>query len=319
MQQLKERYEQGELEQVTQVQEPHSGKGGDLWSKIAAACSAASLVVSCVTLAMVLNTTGEKPEPVKTPPKVGVAGDTIQYRDRQLPVLEGVALNQYDTTCFGVEDNGWLSYVVSGENAKMGIDVSSYQGDIDWKKVADSGVEFAMIRCGYRGYSKGVIVADKNFKQNIRGALDAGLEVGIYFFSQAVDTWEAREEAHYVLEAIEGYDVTYPVVFDWEFIAGNNEARTSGVKTAEVTSCAGVFCDVVSQAGYEPMIYFNQDVGYQTYQLDQLDDYDFWLAEYNKLPSFYYHFDLWQYTHRGSVPGIEGSVDLNLDFRHLNP
>ncbi len=317
MQQLKERPELDAQEQQIYVQATRPSGGGDLWSKIAAACSAAALLVSCVTLSLVLST-GKEPEAVENQPKVGSAGDTVQYRDRQLPVLEGVALNQYDTTCFGVEDNGWLSYVVSGENAKMGIDVSSYQGDIDWKKVADSGVEFAMIRCGYRGYSKGVIVADKNFKQNIRGALDAGLEVGVYFFSQAIDTWEAREEAHYVLEAIKGYDVTYPVVFDWEFIAGNSEARTSGMKAVDVTNCAGVFCDVVSQAGYEPMIYFNQDVGYLTYQLDQLDDYHFWLAEYNKIPSFYYHFDLWQYTHRGSVPGIEGSVDLNLDFRHLN-
>lgn len=312
MQQLKERPALSQAESRA----PRSG-GGDLWTKIAAVCSAAALVVSCVTLSLVLST-GEGEQTQQRQTKVGVAGESVQYRDRQLPVLEGVALNQYDTTCFGEEDNGWLSYVVGGQSAKMGVDVSAYQGEIDWAQVAASGVDFAMIRCGYRGYSKGVIVADKNFEQNIRGALDAGLEVGVYFFSQAIDTWEAREEANYVLEAIEGYDITYPVAFDWEFIAGNSEARTSGMKAADVTNCAGVFCDMVAQAGYTPVVYFNQDVGYLTYQLDQLDDYDFWLAEYNKLPSFYYHFDLWQYTHRGSVPGIEGSVDLNLDFRALN-
>ena len=290
MQQLKER--------------PETGRSGNLWTKISAVCSAAALVVSCVTLTLVLDARQPRAEESERPVATAAAGETVRYRDQQIPVMAGMPLNQYDTACFGVEDNGWLSYVVEGKHAKMGIDVSSYQGDIDWEQVADSGVEFAMIRCGYRGYSKGVIVADKTFQQNIRGALDAGLDVGVYFFSQAIDTWEAREEANYVLDAIKGYELTYPVVFDWEFIAGNNEARTSGMKHAEVTNCAGVFCDVIAQAGYEPMIYFNQDVGYLTYQLDQLGDYDFWLAEYNKIPSFYYHFDLWQYTHRGSVPGI---------------
>ena len=121
-----------------------------------------------------------------------------------------------------------------------------------------------------------------------------------------------------MLETIEGYDITYPVVFDWEFIAENSKARTHGMDATALTSCAGVFCDMVAEAGYTPMIYFNQDAGYLTYQLDELDHFDFWLAEYDKVPSFYYHFDLWQYTHRGSVPGIEGNVDMNLDFRNIN-
>ena len=318
MEQLKERPEQMNTEQLTPP--PKAGGGGNLWSKIAAVCSVAALAVSCVTLFLVLNLGGMgpmQPDPAKNQPRTAQAGATVQYRDRQLPALEGVALNQYDTACFGVEDNGWLSYEAAGARAKMGVDVSAYQGDIDWQQVAGSGVDFAMIRCGYRGYGKGVIKPDKTFEQNIRGALDAGLEVGVYFFSQAIDTWEAREEANYVLEVIEGYDITYPVVFDWEFIAEDSRARTNGMGAEAVTNCAGVFCDTVAAAGYTPMVYFNQDAGYLTYQLDELDQYGFWLAEYRETPSFYYHFDLWQYTHRGSVPGIEGSVDLNLDFRGM--
>lgn len=312
--QLKERTQRDE--ELCRGTDGPRGRGrGNLWSKVAALCSAAALLVSCVTLTLVLDLEDEY-ETSKSP--AGTAEERVQYRDRQLPVLPGVARNQYAADCFSTQENGWLSYAQNGTRAKMGVDVSAYQGEIDWKQVAEAGVEFAMIRCGYRGYSQGVIAPDKNFEQNVQGALDAGLEVGVYFFSQAIDTWEAREEAAYVLEAIRGYDITYPVAFDWEFISGNDEARTSGMKAADVTNCAGVFCDMVAQAGYTPVVYFNQDVGYLTYQLDQLDQYPFWLAEYNQRPSFYYHFDLWQYTHQGSVPGIEGNVDLNLDLREIN-
>jgi GH25 family lysozyme M1 (1,4-beta-N-acetylmuramidase) len=174
-----------------------------------------------------------------------------------------------------------------------------------------------MIRCGYRGYTKGVITKDKYFTKNIRGALNAGLEVGVYFFSQATNVWEAEEEADYVLQAIRGYNVTYPVVFDWEYITGNSQARTNTMQGDDITRCAGAFCDMVAQAGYDPVIYFNKDLGYLGYRLDKLTDYTFWLAEYETTPSFHYDFDLWQYTHRGTVPGIEGSVDLNLDLRGL--
>lgn len=141
--------------------------------------------------------------------------------------------------------------------------------------------------------------------------------MGVYFFSQAVSVWEAEEEAQYVLDAIQGYDVTYPVAFDWEFIAGDT-ARTDGMGPEAITRCAGAFCDMIREAGYHPVVYFNQDLGYLSYQLDRLTDYTFWLAEYNARPSFFYHFDLWQYTHTASVPGIEGNVDMNLAFREFD-
>ena len=240
---------------------------------------------------------------------------TVEYRGQALPVMKGVAVNKYDTACFSRNELGWRIYETPGCAAKIGVDVSVYQGEIDWQQVADSGVEFAMIRCGYRGYTEGNIKKDACFEANLQGALEAGLDVGVYFFSQAITPQEAEEEAEFVLDAIKGRQVTYPVVFDWEVITDSGEARTRGLEDQTLTDCARAFCDRVAQAGYEPVIYFNQDMGYLNYRLEQLSEYSFWLAEYNALPSFYYHFDLWQYTPDGTVPGIEGKVDLNLDFR----
>lgn len=301
--------------QLEEKQQPEEKKQRvSLLTKVTLGLSAAALVISCAALVLAL-----RPDPqAEAPQEPEAPAGMVQYRDQILPVMAGVDVNQYDPACFGVDERGWRTYKENGVSARQGIDVSAYQGEIDWQKVADSGVEFAMIRCGYRGYGKGTIKEDEYFRANIKGALDAGLDVGVYFFSQAINTWEAREEAAFVLDVIKDYPVTYPVVFDWEPIDGVSSARTNGLGAEAITGCAGIFCDLVEQAGYDPAIYFNQDLGYLSYQLDVLEERDFWLAEYNPQPSFYYHFDLWQYTHKGSVPGIEGSVDLNLDFRPLS-
>lgn len=197
---------------------------------------------------------------------------------------------------------------------KTGVDVSVYQQDIDWQAVAADGIDFAIIRLGYRGYTEGGLMMDERFEANIQGALDAGLEVGIYFFSQAITPQEAEAEAAFVLNAIEDYQVTGPIAFDWEPITSGQNARTDGLTGEMLTQCAGAFCAKVAQAGYEPAVYFNQDLGYLHYDLRELTDYTLWLAEYDQKPDFYYHFDLWQYTHTGTVAGIEGNVDLNLMF-----
>ena len=238
--------------------------------------------------------------------------DTFYYRNMELTALEGVDRNTYIPQSFIQQENGWITY----QNAIQGIDVSVYQGDIDWQAVADSGVEFAIIRAGYRGYSQGSIQPDANFQKNMEGALKAGLDVGVYFFSQATTVREAEEEADYVLEAIRSYPVTYPVVFDWEFIDGQ-QARTDAVEGELMTQCAQAFCELVQAEGYTPMVYFNQEQGYLYYQLDQLKQFAFWLAEYDEKPDFFYNFAMWQYTHTGTVPGIQGNVDLNLAFRDL--
>jgi GH25 family lysozyme M1 (1,4-beta-N-acetylmuramidase) len=197
--------------------------------------------------------------------------------------------------------------------ALFGIDVSRYQGDIDWQRAAADGVEFAMIRVGYRGYEAGRLSVDEYFEQNIRGAADAGVKIGVYFFSQATNRAEAIEEADVVLVNIAPYDVSFPVVFDIEDIAGQ-VSRTDALTSAEITDIAIAFCERVAQAGYKPMVYANPKWFVSRMELDRLEAYDKWLAQYYKTPSFPYAFSIWQFTNTGSVDGIGGDVDLNVAF-----
>ena len=244
---------------------------------------------------------------------VEVQAEQLYFGGRYWDVLDGVAVNDYDMDAFQTDERGRLSYTAAGMETRTGVDVSAFQGAIDWKAVAGDGIDFAMLRVGGRGYTEGNIYEDTYFEDNIQGALKAGLEVGVYFFSQAITEAEAREEAEYVLAALEGYEITYPVVFDWENV-GSAEARTAGVDSDTLGRCANAFCQSVAKAGYTPMIYFNQSLGYTHYDLRQVADYSFWLAQHDSLPTFYYHFDLLQYTDQGTVAGIQGKVDLNLHF-----
>ena len=154
---------------------------------------------------------------------------------------------------------------------------------------------------------------DDYYERNMRGALDAGLQVGVYFFSQAIDAREAAEEARFVLEQIKPYDVTFPVVFDWEIVGGSS-ARTYTVSRQTLCDAARAFCDTVKDAGYDPMFYFTRYLGYRKYILRNLADYGFWYAEYESTPRIAFDFDVWQYSETGQVDGIEGAVDLNLYF-----
>ncbi|MBP1736826.1 MAG: lysozyme [Oscillospiraceae bacterium] len=236
---------------------------------------------------------------------------TIQFRSYTLDVMTDVTANTYDADSFYTE-NGFLCYESDTVQASVGIDVSSYQGVIDWEKVKAAGVDFAIIRVGGRYYGSGGIYADKNFTTNIQGALNAGIDVGVYFFSQAINATEAAEEASYVLTQIEGYDITYPVVFDWET---SSDYRTYQLDTDTLTQCAVTFCNAIADAGYTPVVYFYPYIGYLYYDLSEIDDYDFWLAEYSTTPTFYYDFEMWQYTSSGTVDGISGNVDLNICFK----
>jgi len=193
-----------------------------------------------------------------------------------------------------------------------GVDVSTYQGDIDWQQVADSGIKFAIIRLGYRGYGTGALVEDKYFRANLQGALSAGLDVGVYFFSQALNAEEAVEEANFVLERIRGYDITMPVVFDWEYIS--EEARTANMDRRTLTDCYKAFCDHIAAAGYTPMSYFNTFQSRKDIYIQELEQYPYWLALYSHRMTFPYKIDMWQYTCTGRVPGIAGDVDINMYF-----
>ncbi|MBE7002725.1 MAG: hypothetical protein E7425_00365 [Ruminococcaceae bacterium] len=293
------------------VQPEKRGRGSGR-ATAAIVLSVLALLVAGAALALQLSgrtqTPPEKEPTAETPAEPEIP--MVQFGSHYFPILENVPVNELDKDAFEKSGSGLIRY----HDAPMGIDVSSHQGEIDWEQVAASGISFAMIRVGARGYTEGGIMADSRFEQNIDGALAAGLDVGIYFFSQATSVAEAEEEADYVLERLAGYQVTYPVAFDWESIP-EAEARTDGVGAGMVTRCAITFCDKLAAAGYTPMVYFNADQGYLGYRLDELTDYPFWLAEYHDSPGFYYAVDFWQYTHRGNLPGIEGAVDFDLDLR----
>lgn len=249
----------------------------------------------------------------------GEEATIVLYTDNRLgeirgPLFEDVATNTYDQTAFAVADDGEITYSAGGITATKGVDVSVYQGEIDWEAAAADGVEFALIRVGRRGYTEGGIFQDDRFEENIQGALDAGVQVGVYFFSQAITQQEALEEAEQVLEWIDGYDVTYPVIFDWEVIE-DSDARTRDITGEQVSQFAAAFCQRVEQAGYLAGVYAGGPLVAQGMDLSLLKEYVFWLVEYHDAPSFYYDFQLWQYTNTGMVDGIEGQVDLNLCFK----
>lgn len=224
--------------------------------------------------------------------------------------------NPYGITDFQYNEANFLT-CLSGEY-RIGIDVSKYQYEIDWEQVAASGVEFAIIRIGYRGYgSAGTINEDPYAKANLEGALAAGLDVGVYFFSQATTTKEAKEEAKFVLDYIEPYgdDITMPIVFDWE-LPGVDNPRTKDVDARTLTDCILEFCGIIRRAGYTPMTYFNTHQANYDLYLEELTDYDFWLALYTPRMRFPYKVRMWQYTSSGKVPGIDYSVDLNIWFEY---
>ncbi len=240
--------------------------------------------------------------------------ETTVLRDpngNEIPVYSDVELTSLDPTLFQKDSNGRMRYLDPDVKIFSGIDISVFQGEVDWEKVKNDGIDFVMLRVGFRGYSKGGLNEDDNFRKNCENAAAAGLNVGVYFFSQAVSATEALEEAEYVIDLIRDYDITYPVAYDWEII-DYDTARTDGLDNETITQCAVSFCDKISAAGYTPVIYFNRSLGYFSYDLSFIKDYHFWLAEYDSAPSFIYDYKIWQYSKSGTVDGISGEVDLNI-------
>lgn len=231
-----------------------------------------------------------------------------------VPVNEHLPVCSYDPSLFVKNEAGIMTYADDSYTTYFGVDVSSWQGNIDWHKLKEQGVYFAFIRLGYRGYESGVIQQDTKFEENIRGALDAGIKVGVYFFSQALDADEAYEEATFVLDRIREYDITFPVVFDWETVSSST-ARTNNIKTEKLCEAANVFCNTVAQAGYIPMVYCNQNISMLYYELSRIQAFDFWYAEYKDQPTFYYNFDIWQYSSSAKLDGVpDAMIDVNISF-----
>lgn len=204
--------------------------------------------------------------------------------------------------------------VVSGKF--KGVDVSKYQGNINWNQVKASGVEFAIIRVGYRGYGSGALVEDPTFRQNIRGATAAGLKVGLYFYSQAVNEAEAVEEASMVLRLCSGYNISYPIYFDTEKVAGDT-GRADNISRSQRTANAVAFCETIRNAGYRAGVYSYASWFYNQLNIANISQYSIWIAQYRDNLTFDYNYDIWQYTSSGQVPGIPARVDMNVSKRNF--
>ena len=200
---------------------------------------------------------------------------------------------------------------VSG-NSSLGIDVSKWQGEIDWEKVKNAGIDFAIIRCGYRGSVTGSLVEDPYFEQNIKGAIAAGIKVGVYFFTQAVNEVEAVEEASMVISLIRDYELDYPVFIDTEGAGGNG--RADGLDTEQRTLVCQAFCTTITNAGYESGVYASRNWYNRRLTTSQLERNVIWLAEYRRAPLYEGYYQMWQYTSNGSVDGIKGNVDMNISY-----
>lgn len=192
-----------------------------------------------------------------------------------------------------------------------GVDVSKYQGNIDWNKVKASGIEFAIIRVGYRGYGTGVLVEDSTFRQNIKGATAAGLKVGLYFYSQAINETEAVEEASMVISLCQGYNISYPIYFDTEKVAGDT-GRADNISRAQRTANAVAFCETIRNSGYKAGVYSYASWFYNQLNMASLSPYSIWIAQYRDQLSFDYNYDIWQYSSTGTVPGIPKPTDMNV-------
>lgn len=226
---------------------------------------------------------------------------------------EKLAKNNYSKSRFVYKDP-IMSYYLNGKEASWcGADISAKQGVVDFKKLKKAGCDFVMIKVGGRGYSSGEIVLDDKLKDYMKGAKNAGLDIGVYFFSQAITRDEIEEEAETLLEAIRDYDVKYPVVFQMQEIEGDM-ARVEALDTDSRTELAGIFLNIIDDAGYKPMLYGNKEWLLTKIDLEALAEYDVWLSQEADTPDYPYEFSMWQYDKAGTISGISEETGLNICF-----
>ena len=214
------------------------------------------------------------------------------------------------------EKAGLKRYMENGKKISyIGADISKQTGNVNFASLKAAGVDYVMIRLGGRGYSTGQITLDENFKQNIEGAIAEGLDIGVYFYSQAISQDEANEEANFVVQNLEPYraHIKYPVAFDMEFVA-NDESRIDGLSTEDRTKIATSFLEGVKVAGYVPMVYGDKEWLIKEIDLAKLQDYDVWLAQEADMPDYPYRYAMWQYSTTGVLNGIKGDANLNICF-----
>ncbi len=230
------------------------------------------------------------------------------------PTLEDLEVNG----ALDDADNSEITKMqASNANAKVGIDVSKWNGEIDWDKVKQAGVEYAIIRVGYRGATTGALIEDPYFTKNIKGAAKAGIPVGVYFFTQALNAVEAVEEASMVINMCKEYKITYPVFIDTEGAGGNGRADGLDVETR--TQVCKAFAATVESAGYRAGVYGARNWFNEMLDMNVLRNYIIWLAEYRDVPVYQGYYHMWQYTSSGKVDGIEGKVDFNLSYLKIEP
>lgn len=233
-----------------------------------------------------------------------------------LQINKNLKLNELVQDQIVVLDNGEMQYTDAEGNviSHKGIDVSEYQGNIDWGKVAADGVEFAIIRAYYRGYGTGRLVRDTKVDDNIQGAIDNGIHVGVYVFSQAITREEAVEEAESAIETLSPFATNVPIVIDVERVAGANP-RMDALSVEERTDVILAFCDTVTNAGYIPIVYYNTEMGGLYVDLEKLEGITKWYAWYGSWLYYPYDYSIWQYKDSGKVNGISGGVDMNIALK----
>ncbi len=242
---------------------------------------------------------------------VGTPPDCQFYK-----IVSQVPRHDYDVENFYIEDGGSVMYYHNDDGTRastIAIDISTYQPYVDWEDVKAAGVDVVMLRVGFRGYGTGRIVLDDMFEEHVVNATEAGLTVGVYFFSQAISYEEGVEEARFTIDAIRKYNIKGPVAIDTEFVDAS-DARTNGLDVDSRTDSVVGFCETVKSAGYTPMIYANRNWFVQCLDMTRLGNYKLWLAHYANQTDFPYLYTGWQYTNAGYIDGISGEVDLNVWF-----
>lgn len=244
------------------------------------------------------------------------SGETSTESDGENAEDTALSANAVTMADIKVAADGEYQYIKDGAVAShKGIDVSKYQETIDWKKVAADGVEYAFIRVGCRGYgSSGSLIKDEKFHTNVKGALAQGIEVGAYFFTQALTVKEAEEEAELVIKELEDYNITYPVAIDVERVDGQ-KARQDALSKEERTEVCIAFCERIKAAGYVPMVYGELETFSELLDAEELAAYDFWICETDGDMTFPYEFAVWQYSHKGSVSGIKGDTSISISLK----
>ncbi len=237
----------------------------------------------------------------------------IPARER---ILGQIPVNSYKLENFYIDD-GYMAYHDDEGNklSRLGVDLSYHQEHVDFAALKESGVEFVMLRCGYRGYSEGGLVKDEKFDEYARACNEYGIPLGVYFFTQAVSVEEAVREAEFTIDLIRDYDISYPVAFDTEYVSDKG-ARTNLTEIEEDlrSDMCIAFCEKIREAGYYPMIYASENWIRRDLDYEKLQDYDFWAPQYLEENDFMYDFTIWQYTERGFIKGVDEEVDLDISM-----